>query len=64
MDESPDGKYLVNDRLFAGDNLGIFELGIPDKKCTGPGARDHKLYSRASATMENTSFTPFPRAER
>jgi serine/threonine protein kinase/Tol biopolymer transport system component len=33
MDESPDGKYLLMTSL-RGDKLGIFELGIPDKKCT------------------------------
>ena len=32
-DESPDGKYLLF-TAFRGENLGIFELGISDKKCT------------------------------
>jgi len=33
MDQSSDGKYLLMTSL-RGDNLGIFELAIPDKKCT------------------------------
>ena len=33
MDESPDSKYLLMTSL-RGENLGIFELGISDKKCT------------------------------
>jgi serine/threonine protein kinase len=33
MDSSQDGKYLLMTSL-RGENLGIYELGIPDKKCT------------------------------
>jgi Tol biopolymer transport system component len=33
MDESQDSKYLLMSSLY-GDQLGIFELGISDKKCT------------------------------
>ncbi len=33
MDASPDGKYLLMTALY-GENLGVYELSVSDKKCT------------------------------
>ena len=62
MDSSPDGKYLLMSMMY-GDNLGIFELSVADKKCTPLAPNVVTFLPRISSDGKSVLYTLSTRGE-
>ncbi len=62
MDSSPDARYLLTSMMY-GDNLGIFELSIADKKCTSLVPKVVTFLPRFSSNGNAVLYTVSTRGE-